>query len=221
MSNNENEIIKNTSEPNSSENNEYSVISEIISITKFLLLFAFCIWFIHSFIIEGYEVCGPSMKGTLDDGDRIIVFKLPCVLRQFPLPERWKIHEGDIIVFEGKGEDNRRYVKRVIAMLPSDASRKLVNASDNTSQELIQKKVEYSKSRVYVNNNLIDEPYLNAEYKNSDEEDMVFLHSGEYYVLGDNRRISKDSRYFGPIKEEQIVGKAIFRFWPLNKIGWL
>lgn len=217
------EELKNT--PNQQEtekNNGDSVLSEIIAFIKLLLLFVFCVWFVHSFVIEGYEVWGPSMRGTLNEGDRILVFKLPCVLNRFPLiPERWKVHEGDIIVFEGKGEDDRRYVKRVIAMVPSDSSGKIVSASENTSQEIPQKKVEYSKNRVYVNNNLIEEPYLDSDFKNSDEEDLVFLHPGEYYVLGDNRRISKDSRYFGPITEDQIVGKAVFRFWPLNKIGWL
>ncbi len=219
----ETEEIKNTSNQQETEKDTGdSVLSEIFAFIKLLLLFIFCVWFIHSFVIEGYEVWGPSMRGTLNEGDRILVFKLPCVLRKFPLlPERWKIHEGDIIVFEGKGEDDRRYVKRVIAMVPSDLSSRIVSASENTSYEVPQKKVEYSKNRVYVNNNLIEESYLDSNFKNSDEEDIVFLHPGEYYVLGDNRRISKDSRYFGPITEDQIVGKAVFRFWPLNKIGWL
>ncbi|MGC8737433.1 MAG: signal peptidase I [Candidatus Hydrogenedens sp.] len=219
----ETEEIQNNSNPQeSSKNNGDSILSEIVAFVKLLLLFIFCVWFTHSFIVEGYEVWGPSMRGTLNEGDRILVFKLPCVLKHFPLlPERWRIHEGDIIVFEGKGEDDRRYIKRVIAMLPSDLSNKIVSASENASQEMHQKKVEYSKNRVYVNNNLLEEPYLEAENKNSVEEDIVFLHPGEYYVLGDNRRISKDSRYFGPINEDQIIGKAVFRFWPLNKIGWL
>ncbi len=219
----ETEEIKNTSEHQQTEKNTGdSVLSEIFAFIKLLLLFIFCVWFIHSFIIEGYEVWGPSMRGTLNEGDRILVFKLPCILKRFPLfPEQWKIHEGDIIVFEGKGEDDRRYVKRIIAMVPSDSPSKIVSASENTFREVPQKKVEYSRDRVYINNNLLEEPYLDSNFKNSDEEDMVFLHPGEYYVLGDNRRISKDSRYFGPITEDQIVGKAIFRFWPLNKIGWL
>ncbi len=204
-----------------SEKNDDNVIRELFSFVKILIIFVFIVWILHSFVIEGYEVWGPSMKGTLNEGDRILVFKLPCVLKHFPMPESWRIHEGDIIVFEGKGEDNRRYIKRVIAMVPSNTSEKIVSASENISQNIPQKKVEFSKNRVYVNNNLKEEPYLVQEYKESNEEDMVLLHPGEYYVLGDNRRISKDSRFFGPIKEEQIIGKAVFRFWPLNKIGWL
>ncbi len=199
-----------------------SVLNEIFAFVKLLFIFILCVWFIHSFVVEGYEVWGPSMKGTLNEGDRILVFKLPCVLKRFPLiPEQWKIHEGDIIVFEGKGEDNRRYVKRVIAMVPSNSSNRIVSASENTMQEISQKKVEYLNNRVYVNNTLLDEPYINFEFKGSDEDDMIFLNPGEYYVLGDNRKVSKDSRYFGPITEDQIVGKAVFQFWPLSKIGWL
>lgn len=219
----ETEKIQNNSNSQEAPNNSGgSILSEIVAFIKLLLLFVFCVWFIHSFVVEGYEVWGPSMRGTLNEGDRILVFKLPCVLRRLPiLPERWKIHEGDIIVFEGKGEDDRRYVKRVIAMIPSDSSSKIVSASGNITKEIQQKKVEYSNNRVYINNNLLEEPYLHGENKNSDEEDLVFLHPGEYYVLGDNRRISKDSRYFGPITEDRIIGKAVFRFWPLNKIGRL
>jgi len=205
------------------EDKKISLLSEVFSFIKILILCLFCVWFIHSFIVEGYEVWGPSMMETLNEGDRILVFKLPCVLRRFSfLPERWKIHEGDIIVFEGVKEDDRRYVKRVISMVPSDFSDKaVVNASNNVSQDVLQKKVEYSRDRVYINNHLLDEPYLDSKLKNSNDEDLVFLRPGECYVLGDNRKISKDSRFFGPITEDQIVGKVVFRFWPLNKMGWL
>ncbi|HOK10335.1 MAG TPA: signal peptidase I [Candidatus Hydrogenedens sp.] len=204
------------------DTNEVSVWSEIFSFIKILVLFVFCVWFIHSFVVEGYEVWGPSMMNTLDEGDRILVFKLPCVLKNFPLlPEQWKIHEGDIVVFEGKDENDRRYVKRVIAMVPSQRFSNIANASENAQKEIPQKKVEYFKNKVYVNNHMLEENYLDPKLSMSDEEDLVFLHPGEYYVLGDNRKISKDSRFFGPVTEDQIVGKAIFRFWPLSKIGWL
>ncbi|MCX8064669.1 MAG: signal peptidase I [Candidatus Hydrogenedentes bacterium] len=197
-----------------------SFYQEVFSFIKILFVVLLFLWVMHTFVIEGYEVWGPSMMTTLSEGDRIIVFKLPCVLKNFPyLPESWKIHEGDIVVFQGKDRNERRYVKRVVAMLPS--SGKVVNASGIKNHEYPIKKVEYSNSKVYVNNRVIEENYLNPHLSSSNEEDVVYLHPGEYYVLGDNRKNSKDSRIFGPILEEQIIGKAIFRFWPLSKIGRL
>ncbi len=198
-----------------------SVYQELISFVKLLFFVVFVWWVMHTFIIEGYEVWGPSMMGTLSEGDRIIVFKLPCVFRNFPyLPESWKIHEGDIVVFQGKGENERRYVKRVVAMLPS-SSGNIVNASGIRGQDYPLKKVEYVNSKLYINNRIVQEDYLDPYWGSSDEQDVVYLKPGECYVLGDNRKNSKDSRFFGPITEDQIIGKAIFRFWPLNKIGKL
>lgn len=200
----------------------FDLLHEVISLAKFLCLLIALVWAIHTFVFEGYEVWGPSMLTTLEEGDRIIVFKLPCKLKNLPLiPESWKIHEGDIIVFEGEDPSHRKYIKRVLAMVPSDTPKNIVNASGKSGQEKIHKKVEYHKGKLYINNQLVKEPYLNPAYQESSEEDLVFLNPGEYYVLGDNRKISKDSRYFGPIRENQIVGKAIFRFWPISKIGWL
>jgi len=200
---------------------EPSVYQEVFSFLKLLLAIILFWWVIHTFVIEGYEVWGPSMMNTLSEGDRIIVFKLPCILRNFPyLPESWKIHEGDIIVFQGKGENERRYVKRVVAMVPS-SSGKVVNASGIKNQDYPIKKVEYINSQLYINSRVVQEDYLDPYFRSSNEEDVVYLKPGECYVLGDNRKNSKDSRYFGPITEDQIVGKAIFRFWPLNKIGRL
>lgn len=198
----------------------FNIYQELFSFLKVLFITLFFLWIIHTFVFEGYEVWGPSMMTTLSEGDRIIVFKLPCVLKNFPyIPESWKIHEGDIVVFQGKGENERRYVKRIIAMVPS--SGKIVNASGIKNPEYPLKKVEYSNSKVYINNRVIKEDYLDPSLSSSDEQDVVYLHPGECYVLGDNRKNSRDSRFFGPISEEQIIGKAIFRFWPPKKIGRL
>lgn len=194
---------------------------ELFSFLKLLVVVILVWWVIHTFVIEGYEVWGPSMMSTLSEGDRIIVFKLPCVLKNFPyLPESWRIHEGDIIVFEGKGENEKRYVKRVVAMLPS-SSGKVVNASGLKNQDYPLKKVEYLNSKLYINNRIVREDYLDPYFGSSEEQDVIYLKPGECYVLGDNRKNSKDSRFFGPITEDQIIGKAIFRFWPLSKMGRL
>ena len=136
-----------------------SVYRELISFVKLLFFVVFVWWVMHTFIIEGYEVWGPSMMGTLSEGDRIIVFKLPCVFRNFPyLPESWKIHEGDIVVFQGKGENERRYVKRVVAMLPS-SSGNIVNASVIRGQIYPLKKVNYLISKLFFIKRIVQEDF--------------------------------------------------------------
>lgn len=105
------------------------------------------------------------------------------------------IDYGDIIVLDEEKE-GEIIIKRIIGM-PGDT----VSINDNT---------------VYVNDEKIEEDYAYGE--TSDYEEIT-LGDDEYFILGDNRPISKDSRYFGPVKEDEIIGKVIFRLWPFNKFG--
>ncbi len=105
------------------------------------------------------------------------------------------IDYGDIIVLDEEKE-GEIIIKRIIGM-PGDT----VSINDNT---------------VYVNGEELEEDYAYGE--TSDYEEIT-LGDDEYFILGDNRPISKDSRYFGPVKEDEIIGKVIFRLWPFNKFG--
>ena len=102
---------------------------------------------------------------------------------------------GDILVLDEEKEDEI-IIKRIIAM-PGDT-------------------VSIKNHTVYVNDEELKEDYAYGE--TSDYEEIT-LGDDEYFVLGDNRPISKDSRYFGPVKEDEIIGKVIFRLWPFNKFG--
>ena len=102
---------------------------------------------------------------------------------------------GDIVVLDEEKE-GEIIIKRIIGM-PKDT----VSKKDNT---------------VYVNDEELEEDYAYGE--TSDYEEIT-LGDDEYFILGDNRPISKDSRYFGPVKEDEIIGKVIFRLWPFNKFG--
>ena len=102
---------------------------------------------------------------------------------------------GDIVVLDEKKE-GEIIIKRIIGM-PGDT----VSIRDNT---------------IYVNGEEVEEDYAYGE--TSDYEEIT-LDDDEYFILGDNRPISKDSRYFGPVKEDEIIGKVIFRLWPFNKFG--
>lgn len=105
------------------------------------------------------------------------------------------INRFDIIVLDEE-KDNEKIIKRVIG-LPGET-------------------VAIKKGKIYVNDKVIDDEYA---YGETSDYDKVTLEDDEYFILGDNRLISKDSRYFGPIKKSEIKGKIVFRVFPFTKIG--
>lgn len=105
------------------------------------------------------------------------------------------INRLDIIVLDEE-KDNEKIIKRVIG-LPGET-------------------VAIKKGKIYINDKLIDDEYA---YGETSDYNKVTLRDDEYFILGDNRLISKDSRYFGPIKDNEIKGKIVFRLFPFTKIG--
>ena len=105
------------------------------------------------------------------------------------------IDRFDIIVLEEE-KDNEKIIKRVIG-LPGET-------------------VAIKKGKIYINDKVIDDEYA---YGETSDYNKVTLKDDEYFILGDNRLISKDSRYFGPIKDNEIKGKIVFRLFPFTKIG--
>ena len=105
------------------------------------------------------------------------------------------INRLDIIVLDEE-KDNEKIIKRVIG-LPGET-------------------VAIKKGKIYINDKVIDDEYA---YGETSDYDKVTLEDDEYFILGDNRLISKDSRYFGPIKKSEIKGKILFRLFPFTKIG--
>lgn len=105
------------------------------------------------------------------------------------------INRLDIIVLDEE-KDNEKIIKRVIG-LPGET-------------------VAIKKGKIYINDKVIDDEYA---YGETSDYDKVTLEDDEYFILGDNRLISKDSRYFGPIKKSEIKGKIVFRVFPFTKIG--
>lgn len=101
----------------------------------------------------------------------------------------------DIIVLDEE-KDNEKIIKRVIG-LPGET-------------------VAIKKGKIYINDKVIDDEYA---YGETSDYNKVTLRDDEYFILGDNRLISKDSRYFGPIKDNEIKGKIVFRLFPFTKIG--
>lgn len=105
------------------------------------------------------------------------------------------IDRFDIIVLDEE-KDNEKIIKRVIG-LPGET-------------------VAIKKEKIYINDKVIDDEYA---YGQTSDYNKVTLKDDEYFILGDNRLISKDSRYFGPIKDNEIKGKIVFRLFPFTKIG--
>ena len=106
-----------------------------------------------------------------------------------------KIKRFDVIVLHEE-KDNEKIIKRVIGM-PGDT-------------------VAIKVGEIYINDEKIDDEYA---YGMTTDYERITLKSDEYFILGDNRLISKDSRYFGPIKEKEIKGKVVFRIFPFSKFG--
>ena len=146
---------------------------------------------IRTYIITPVVVSGNSMVPNLNDGELLLVRKIGYDIDS--------ITRFDIIVLKDGDEE---IIKRVIG-LPGDH-------------------ISYKNNKLYVNDQLINEPYL---FRNTDDFNLEeictcnMIPKGKLLVLGDNRPVSKDSRQIGLINDDAIVGKAIFRIWPFNKIG--
>ncbi|PYP92925.1 MAG: signal peptidase I [Candidatus Angelobacter sp. Gp1-AA117] len=147
--------------------------------------------FIILFVYQPVKVEGGSMEPGLEDQERIFINKLAYRLEN--------IERGDVIVFRYPRDTRKNFIKRVIG-LPGD-------------------RVRVTDGHVYLNARLVPEPYVPEEYLDSRSYPEVRVPSDCYYVLGDHRSMSDDSRDFGPVPRSLIYGKAVFGYWPMEKMG--
>ena len=149
--------------------------------------------FIILFLYQPVKVEGTSMAPGLEDQERIFINKFVY---------SWEpIERGDIVVFRYPRDTSKSYIKRVIGV-----------AGD---------RVRLEGGRVYVNGRALGEDYVPAGYADSSSYPETLVPSGFYFVLGDHRNMSNDSREFGPVEQKYIYGKAVFIYWPVEKIGAL
>jgi signal peptidase I len=156
------------------------------------LLFAVAISFlIITFLYQPVRVEGTSMMPGLQDQERLFVNKFQYHFEP--------IHRDDVIVFHFPLDPAKSYIKRVIAV-PGDTLR-------------------IDDGQVYVNGKVLKEPYVPMRFRDDRSYPETVLSRNEYFVMGDHRLISSDSRDFGPVNRKLIYGKATFVYWPTDDMG--
>ena len=196
----------------SKKNSNTKLIREIVE----TVVMAVLIFFAVRAVVQNFKVEGLSMSPTFYDGEFLLVNKavyaridMSTVHKFLPFisagsdPEKYIFHgpqRGDVIVFHpppSQGGDSKDFIKRVIG-LPGDT-------------------VDVKNGHVYVNNRRVEEPYINQTTAPTNCFEQQYCHvtlgPGQYYVLGDNRTNSSDSRFWGPASADKIIGKALFIYW--------
>jgi signal peptidase I len=148
---------------------------------------------IITFLYQPVRVEGTSMLPRLEDHDRLFINKFAYHFTS--------IKRGDVVVFLHPSPlaPQTSYIKRVIA-LPGDTLR-------------------IDRGRVYVNGRLVHEPYVPPEFRDTRSLPEATIPDDSYFMMGDHRSISSDSRDFGPVDRSLIYGKAVFVYWPARDVG--
>ena len=154
---------------------------------------------VKTFLVQAFQIPSPSMRPTLMEGDRVLVNKLSYRLHD--------VNRGDVIVFDrptalaAGPNDPADLIKRVLG-LPGDT-------------------LQTRDGKVFVNGRELAEPYLTDGTVTDNIDEPVTIPDGHVWVMGDNRGNSQDSRVFGPVPEDTIVGRAFVIMWPLGRFGSL
>ena len=182
-----------SSQENDAPSKAWRSLRENLILITIALVLAF---FIRTFIAEPRYIPSDSMLPTLETGDRLVVEK---VSYRFSSPKF-----GDIVVFQPPPKLQRRgysldqaFIKRVIGT-PGDT-------------------LKIDDGKVYLNGKLLQEDYIKEPPLQAFQ--LVRVPQNQYFMMGDNRNDSNDSRYWGFLPKKNIIGKAIFRFWPPSRIG--
>ncbi len=152
------------------------------------VVLALVLFLVINLLTARVRVDGPSMEPSYQHNNRVVVSKVSYWFGD--------IQRGDVVVFPAPPNPNEDYIKRVIG-LPGD-------------------RVSVANGSVFVNGVPIEEPYINAPPISNLPETVV--PEGMVFVMGDNRNVSSDSRSWGPLQIEDIIGKAVFVYWPLDQV---
>lgn len=158
---------------------------------KDLLLAFLVILFLVTFLIQPVRVEGTSMQPQLSDQERIFVNKISYRV--------FNIERGDVVVFVFPGDSSKSFIKRIIG-LPGET-------------------IRIAEGRVYIDGCLLDEPYIPWKYQERITQPPLLIPAGHYFVMGDHRNVSNDSRHWGCVPRSAIFGKAVLKYWPPDDIG--
>jgi signal peptidase I len=156
-----------------------------------VLISVFASVLIIMFLYQPVRVEGTSMLPGLEDRDRLFINKFVYHFEA--------IHRGDVVVFHYPRDPEKSYIKRVIA-LPGDH-------------------VRIDNGTVYLNGRRLREAYVPEQYRDAKSMPETTVPDDEYFMMGDHRSISYDSREFGPVDRDLIYGKAVFVYWPTKDAG--
>jgi signal peptidase I len=156
-----------------------------------LVSFALVFGFVRPFVVEAFYIPSQSMVPTPKVQDRVLVNKF---IYRFTEPER-----GDMVVFQSVEGGGEELIKRVVG-LPGD-------------------EIAVRGGTLFVNGEPQTEPYVNKRFPDRSTFAPTTVPEGHYFMMGDNRANSHDSRRFGPVPERNIEGEAFLRFWPPDRIG--
>ena len=145
------------------------------------------------FLYQPVKVEGTSMMPRLVDQERIFINKFVYQLEP--------ITRGDVVVFRYPFDQAKSYIKRVIG-LPGET-------------------VRLVSGEVFINGRKLREPYIVEEYRDRQSHAPIVIPPDQYYVLGDHRNSSNDSRVWGPVPKQYVYGKAVFVYWPVDRLGFL
>lgn len=174
------------------------VVSFVWEVVKIIVISLAIIIPVRYFLIKPFYVKGASMEPNFYDHQYLIIDEMTYRIHQ---PER-----GDIVVFRYPNDPRQYFIKRVIG-LPGETI-KIVNG------QIIVINTEHPSGEV------LEESYLSPTLTTNGIIDVT-LAQDEYYLLGDNRAASLDSRFFGPVNRSYIVGRTLWRGWPIEKVGFV
>ncbi|MCL4460794.1 MAG: signal peptidase I [Nitrospirae bacterium] len=203
------------SEENGSEKSEKGLLGKIGEKSLFrelaegLLTAIVVALLLKTFVIQAFRIPSGSMIPTLDVGDQILVSKFSYGIRS-PFSDHYWIHfagprRGDVVVFRYPKDESKDFIKRVIG-LPGD-------------------RIEVRQKKVFVNGKPLSEPYVQylqpfvTDEPTRDVLKEIVVPPGDYFVMGDNRDDSYDSRFWGFVRENKILGKAEIIYWSWNNVS--
>lgn len=174
------------------------IVAAIFDFLQGIVVIMALLVMVYLFIMSPQEINGASMEPNFLNGEYILTNKVTYKLKQ---PVR-----GDVVIFKSPRNKDIDYIKRVIG-LPGDT-------------------VALKNNSFYVNDQIVDEPYIpegtyifGGSYLQ--ENESIIVPEGMYFLAGDNRPHSSDSREFGPIALEDFIGQAFLRYWPFDRAGLL